>query len=326
MHSQCKDVYGNKIDCPTEQDSLVLYNNAIKIYNFYDNNKSYEKTRSRELISPSDKRNVFEDLATARRLFFVIRRGVAKLNETEKRFAAGKTSNKYVDIAYKDYYQQIDDNRFYQRELESQIVNKAAPIAIYDDRIAPIVVNEYHCTDSTSPYFGDLVNIPLYIPVTVKPFMLLTEAELVLRNSILQKVDPTYKPKTLYKPEDTIAKNKNVVVPLPDISSIPEKIKLPIFQVKKDTVIKKDQLVVKSIPKPQPEIECTSAIPVYAFNSSTGGALVGFLCGRYFIKIKPDQYKEFAVPNWAQDILENKKQLDQTLKNKFGDYLLSIIE
>lgn len=326
LYSQCKDAYGISVECPTEQDSLVVYNNALKIYSFYDNNKAYEKTRSRELISSTDKRNIFEDLATARRLFFIIRREYAKLKDNEKKFAAGKTSTKYVDITYKDYYQEIDEYRFYQRELESQIVNKSAPTAIYDVRIAPIIVNEYQCIDSTSAYFGDLVNIPLYIPVTVKPFMLLTESELILRNSILQKIDPTYKPKTIYKPTDTIIKNANIVISRPTITPIPSTTKLPLALINKDTVIKKDLLIVRSAPKPQPKIDCNSAISVYAYNSSTGGVLVGFLCDRYFIKIKPNQYKEYAVPNWAQDLLQNKKQLEEVLKNKFGAYLLGIID
>jgi hypothetical protein len=310
LYSQCKDVYDIKADCPTEADSLVLYNNALKIYNFYDNNKVYQKTRTRELSTSSDKRNIFEDLATARRLFFVIRREVAKLKESEKRFAAGATSAKYVDITYKDYYQEIDEYRFYQRELESQIVNKSAPTAMYDTRIAPIIVNEYHCIDSTSPYFGDLVNIPLYIPVTVKPFMLLTEEELSVRNDILQKINPNYKPQKIYKPKDTVI---STIVKIKDV-----------IQPTKDTITKQDKITITPS-KPQPEIKCTSAIPVYAY-TSTGGALIGFLCNRYFIKIKPNQYIDYAVPKWAQEILENKKQLKDILYYKFGKYLIGIIE
>lgn len=317
LYSQCKDVYGVQIDCPTEQDSLVLYNNALKVYDFYDNNKSYEKTRTRELKSDFDKRNIFEDLTTARRLFFVIRREVAKIKETEKKFIAGKTSPKYVDINYKEYYQEVDEYRFYQREIESQIVNKSAPIAIYDNRIAPIIVNEYHCIDSTSPYFGDLVNIPLYIPVTVKPFMLLTESELIIRNDILKKIDPNYIPKNMNKPLiDTMTIRETIT----KITNTEDNKKRVII---KDTVIKKDNIRIK---QPEIQLSCTFPIPVYAFNPMRGGTLVGFVCDKYFIKIKPSQYNYYAVPKWAQDILENKKDLNNLLKNKFGDYLLGVIE
>ena len=85
-NSQCKDVYGSKTDCPTESDSLTIYNNALKVYAFYENNPKYQRTRQTDLISQSDKRNIFEDLATARRLFFIIRREVAKIKESENNF------------------------------------------------------------------------------------------------------------------------------------------------------------------------------------------------------------------------------------------------
>jgi len=57
---------------------------------------------------------------------------------------------------------------------------------LYDSRICPFVVNEYKCEDKSSIYFGDIVNIPLYVPVVVKPFSMLTDEEKVLRVSILK--------------------------------------------------------------------------------------------------------------------------------------------
>jgi len=301
VFSQCKDLYGGNSDCPSEQDSLVLYNNALKVFDYYDNNKSYKKTRTRELSTDYDKRNIFEDLTTARRLFFVIRREVTKLKSSEKKFAAGSTSPKYVDITYKEYYQEVDEYRFYQREIESQIVNKEAPIAIYDSRIAPILVNEYHCIDSASQYFGDLVNIPLYIPVTVKPFTLLTQSELEIRNSILLRLDPSYI-------------SKQFILPKQDTPKI---VKSDIVYVKNK--IETDYVSQSEIKKM--DFSCSFPIPVYAYNPSTGGTIVGFVCGKYFIKIKPEFYKYYCVPKWAQEILEDEKELKKLLFNKFGGYL-----
>ena len=96
--AQCKDIYGDKVDCPGEQDSLVIYNNALKVIEFYSNNKSYQLINSIELSDNSQKLNVYEDLKQARRLFNIIRREVASFKDDK--FSAGKPSIKYKDISY----------------------------------------------------------------------------------------------------------------------------------------------------------------------------------------------------------------------------------
>jgi hypothetical protein len=178
LFSQCKDIYGAKCDCPTEQDSLVIYNNAIVVVEFYDKNKSYTLVNSTELITIRERKEIFDKLEDARRMFFVLRRTLKVLSDNPN----------YKDITYKNYYNVVDDNRFYQRELENQIVNADAPFPIYDNRIAPVILNVYENRDSSSIYFGDLVQIPLYVPVVIKPYTLLTEEELILRNKILHIV------------------------------------------------------------------------------------------------------------------------------------------
>jgi len=314
-YSQCKDVYGSKTDCPTESDSLTIYNNALKVYAFYENNPKYQRTRQRELSSQSDKRNIFEDLATARRLFFIIRREVAKIKENEKKFMVGKTSAKYVDISYKEYYQEIDEYRFYQRELESQIVNKYAPISMFDFRIAPIIVNEYHCIDSTDSHFGDLVNIPLYVPVTVKPVTLLTEDEIESRNQILSKIDPLYKPIQIPKPYEEPIKMASTQPDTPVAMPIAKIIEKPITNTPK---------IDKTTYLPNIYKKCQFPTPTYAYNPISGGTIVGFICGKTFIKIRPEEYKHYAVPDWAKHILENEKSLNNLIKNKFGDYIENV--
>jgi hypothetical protein len=62
---------------------------------------------------------------------------------------------------------------------------------LYDSRIYPFVVNEYKCEDKSSIYFGDIVNIPLYVPVVVKPFSMLTDEEKKSRVAILNKKNPS---------------------------------------------------------------------------------------------------------------------------------------
>ena len=282
--NQCKDVYGNEVECPTENDSLTVYNNALKVYEFYENNKIYKKTRTREVLTDSDKRDVFEMLVQARKMFSVIRREVAKLQPSK--FAVGKTSAKYKDITYAQYYQEVDEYRFYQREMENQIVNSSAPIPIYDNRICPIIVNEYKCVDSTSEYFGDLVNLPLYVPVVVKPYMLLTAAELILRNKILH------------------------VIPTPDTVKKKETPKR--FAVKREYKIEYGGKVV-------------NGYPVYAMNEYGSGGLIGFMVNGKFRKIFPSEYTKYAVPAYAQKILEDNDVLEKLLRVKFGGYYKGLL-
>ena len=133
LSAQCKDIYGTTADCPTAEDSLVLYNNALKVVQFYDSNKLYRLQTSDKLTSDGQKREVFEDLSQARRMFNVLRRELRQMKPDK--FSAGMPSPKYKDITYSQYYQGIDDYRFYQRELENQIINSMAPMSMYDVRI-----------------------------------------------------------------------------------------------------------------------------------------------------------------------------------------------
>jgi len=308
VKSQCKDLYGVKSDCPNEQDSLLVYNNAIKIFDFYENHKGYQKIRTKQLTSISDRKNVFDDLATARRMFSIIRREVAAMSAKTKK---SKPSN-YKDITFGEYYQEVDEYRFYQRELENQIVNKAAPMTLYDVRIGPILVNEYKCLDSTDSHFGDLVNLPLYVPVTVKPYTLLTEDEVRMRNEILKLIDVDYQPIVINKQYLKLDTSTNRV----GISKV-----MIVDSSKKVITITKNNIEIQPILS----YPCSSGVPVYAYSDITG-TIVGFVCDRYFIKIKPNEYNQYAVPKWAQEILENEKNLKTLIKRKFGDgYIIKII-
>lgn len=298
--AQCYDAFGSKTDCPTKEDSLVIYNNAFSVYQFYENNKGYLKTKSLEVITNNDKKEVFESLQLARRMFSIIRREMSSIKKEEsKKFTAGKPKEGYEDINYSQYYQEIDEYRFYQRELESQIINATAPMSIYDTRICPIMVNEYKCIDTSSVYYGDLVNLPLYIPVIVKPYTLLTAAELNLRNEILHIIPAVVKNDTLYKINTTVIEIKKA-------DTLQRKM------VKREYIIKENNQDVKGY-------------PVYAAYEYGGGALIGFLINGKFKKIKPSEYIIYAVPYYARQLLENDLQLNKMLSAKFGAYYRGLL-
>lgn len=231
-HSQCTNVYGRRVDCPTIQDSIVLYNNAVKVQEFFDNSKIYAKTRTVKIVNEDEKRDIFNKLQQARSIFVMIRN--EKLNSAqEDKFASTKPNPNYKDITYRDYYHEIDEYRFYQRELENQIVNKESPTPIYDNRVCPVVINEYKCLDSTSVFFGDIVNIPLYIPVIVKPASMLTSAEKITREEILKN---DYNIPSPPKKEKQVAK---APAPVKVITQAPQaivKTEAPSLPIKKATI------------------------------------------------------------------------------------------
>ncbi|CAB4162137.1 hypothetical protein UFOVP778_30 [uncultured Caudovirales phage] len=297
ISAQCTDIYSSKVDCPTEEDSLVLYNNAIKVVQFYDSNRSYQLTNSIELETVKQKRDVFEQLKEARRMFNIIRREIANLSESEKKFSAGKPRTGYKDISYSDYYQEVDEYRFYQRELENQIINANAQIPIYDSRIAPILVNTYQNSDSASVYFGDLVQIPLYVPVVVKPFALLTGPELMLRNKVLKIPAPKVYPTRSMVKRDSIEPK--------------------VLYVRNDTI----QQPVNSFFAYREQ-----KLPVYYYNQYGSACVIGFMIGHKFKKLTYEEYNQYAVTPFARTLLADDLLLDKQLRIKFGAYYEGLLQ
>jgi len=211
---QCVDFMGTPAPCPTASDSMEIYQNALKVYQFYHHNKTYKTMRSTRIRTADDVSKMYKRMLESRKMYFTLRSD----RRTQNRSGSGSfvQSIGYKDIPYERYFNQINAHRFRQRDLENQIINGESPFTLYDDRVAPIVINEYKCLDSSSRYFGDIVNIPMYIPVVVKPYSLLSDAELSERNEILgieteikQPVEAENKSIT---PMSAIQRNKGVPV------------------------------------------------------------------------------------------------------------------
>jgi hypothetical protein len=351
-HSQCTNVYGRRVDCPTIQDSMVLYNNAVKVQDFFENNKLYAKTRSVKIVNEDDKRDIFNRLQQARSIFVLIRKENFSAAQEDK-FESTKPNPNYKDITYRDYYQEIDEYRFYQRELENQIVNKESPAPIYDNRVCPVVVNEYKCVDSTSVFFGDIVNIPLYIPVIVKPASMLTSAEKITREEILRNEynipAPPKKEKLLAK-STTPVKNNLPAVPvvakteartLPinttatesvvSIKPNPEKTE----PIKKEPTIAINEIHTAIKPEAKPIDKIVSApteknvydrkgLPVYYFNGAGSGSIIGFMDNGNFRKVRKEEYQELMVMKYAQDLLENEDRFKTWLRIQYGGYCVAV--
>jgi len=279
-YCQCTDVYGKSVPCPDFDDSLVIYNNSLKVYEFYDQNTQYTKVSSREVVNSQEKKEVFEDMQRSRRLFYVLRQDAGNKSKSDQR-AITQSGYNYNVVSYDQYYQTVDDYRFYQRELENQILNTEAPMPIYDNRISPVVVNEYKCVDTASAYYGDIVNIPMYIPVVVKPVSMLSAAEIVVRNEILH---------------------------------IEVK---PMLIINKSVETKKDSSDIKYAVPGEP----ITGSAVFLYNNMGSGSIIGFMKNGRFRKIRPDEYAQFAVLKYAQEFLEDDTRVERWVRNKYGDVM-----
>lgn len=299
-NSQCIDVFGRNSDCPTEEDSLIVYNNALKVYEFYEKNPDYSKLKTVRLRTKQDVLNCFYQLEDALDTFnmrWLLRERV--LNGENIPSVLLPRSGK--NIPKNDYYLYIDNYRFYQRELESGILNITSPFPLYDIRISPLVINSYENRKSYDDNNGDFVNVALYIPVTVKPFRLLTDSERIVRENILKGIIP--KPKLIKTTKPIIPKTKSK---------------------KPDTTLLPSSNLTIILPTYQKEIKRTYApfyaIPIYSENLPFSQWLMGYWIKRKFRKfLSTDEYYEF-LPKGLKELLNNNVELEKYLKQRFGAY------
>jgi len=302
LSAQCLDVYGHNVECPTIDDSLVIYNNSLKVYAYFENHKDYKKISSVRLNSKIDVTKCFYRLDSSLDNFRI-------LWQQRERFLAGERLDVLMprggeNIEIEEYYQRIDDYKFYQREFENSILNTISPFPIYDTRIAPLVINTYLNNYGTE-FNGDQVEIALYIPVTVKPYILLTQDELKVRQQLLG-IKPKYVTSNIFPKRKMIMRKDSLVKPM--------------YAIRHG---KKDSVLAPSIFKYPIFVENYSN-PIYASNGITS-CLVGWMIGRKFRKIKPNEYNQYAVPSYGRQLLENQKELDKTLRIKFGEYYQGLI-
>lgn len=300
--AQCLDVYGHSIECPTIDDSLVIYNNSLKVYSYFENNKEYKKISSIRLNSRIDVTKCFYRLDSSLDNFKMLWQQRERMLAGEKLDILMPRGGENIEVEL--YYQRVDDYKFYQREFENGILNTTSPFPMYDIRIAPLVINKYINNYGTN-FNADEVEIALYIPVTVKPYILLTEEEIKLREKILG-VKPKYVNSNIFPKRKMIMRKDSLVKPMYAL-----------------THTKKDSVLAPS-PYTYPLFQENFTNPIYASNGYTS-CLIGWMIGRKFRRIKPKEYAQFAVPLYGRELLENEKELDKTLRIKFGEYYQGLL-
>lgn len=294
----CIDVFGKECDCPTSEDSMLVYENSLKVFNFYERNDYYKKTKIKKIVTEKDVSDCFQKLDSAYRAFmdmWMLRERYLKGEKVDVLMPRGGKN-----IPMLDYFEQIDEYRFYQREFECGILNTSSPFPIYDIRIAPLYINTYRNHYSDDVFNGDEVQIAMYMPVTVKPFMFLTEKELEIRNKVLMGTSRKKKVKNVVPELTKIIKK--------DTSSLVVKAKPLTIKLSENGWTNKDSSY-KVIPE-------SEGVPVYYSNGITG-SLIGFLNKRgVFTRIDKSQYK--YIHKFAVDLLQDVEKLKKELKVKFG--------
>jgi hypothetical protein len=302
--AQCVDVYGTQITCPTESDSLVVYNNALSVYEFYEKNPDYVKLKTQRLLTRKDVVSCFYQLQDAVDSFTLRwQQRERVLNGEDLPQVLLPRDGKNIPVS--NYYLYVDEYRFYQRELENGILNTASPFPIYDIRIAPLIINSYE-NRSGYEFNGDYVNVALYIPVTVKPYSMLTDSEKVVRQNIINSIIP----KKL-----TASVNQTTVKP----KRVTNK------KIVNDTTLLESANINYTPPvvNKRSEVKYTypplSSVPVYYYTAYSG-CLMGYMINRRFRKFLETDEFYWALPDWLKVFLKNNEELGKYLKSRFGSY------
>jgi len=297
--AQCLDVYGRSADCPTEDDSLVVYNNALKVYEFYEKNPDYVKIKTQRLRTRQDVIDCFyqlQDAVDSFQMRWQLRERV--LNGEDIPSVLLPRNGKNLPIS--DYYQYIDAYRFYQRELESGILNMSSPIPIYDIRISPLIINAYEDRYSNGESNGDYVNVALYIPVTIKPYRLLTDSEKVDREKILKGIVPN-RIKVTAKKEKPL---KKATIDTTLLESAKYDYVPPVIQKEESRF---------TVPP-------LAGIPMYYLDAYGGGWLMGYMIGTKFRKFLPTDEFYWALPKKIKDFLNDDAAVEKYIRLKLGGY------
>jgi hypothetical protein len=296
----CLDVFGNSCECPTSDDSILVYENSLKILQFYERNDFYRKIKIKKIVTEKDVEDCFRKLDSAYQAF-------RQMWQLRERFLKGENVDVLMprdghNIPISDYFDRIDDYRFYQREFECGILNTTSPYPIYDIRISPLYINTYRNHTSSDIFNGDEVQIAMYMPVTVKPYTLLTSSEIDLRNKLLKGTDRAKSKKLKPTREDILS---SIVV---DTSKEKPNVKSLTISLKQNSWVENKVLPDLNIP--------LGGTSVYYSNGITG-SLIGFLDKNgYFTKIDKSRYK--YIHKFAVNLLQDDNKLKAELRVKFG--------
>lgn len=154
-------------------DSIALLNNSRSVLNYYNNTGNYTPSFPEYPSgTPLGIINIFPELESYRNRF---RDNVDIMVPT----TSGRSA--YLPNARVPYYRPVDNNRFYQRESASAILDTRAPMPLYDRRIKPTNLSSYTNTNMNDPLYGDGISLFTYDPLSVTPWDMLNKKQRVER-------------------------------------------------------------------------------------------------------------------------------------------------
>jgi len=105
-----------------------------------------------------------------------------------------------------DYYQRVDNNKFYQRETANAILDTRAPRQLFDRRIEPTSYLSFTNINERDPMHGDAVGTYSYDPISVTPWDMLNTQQRKQRIDKYGFSGTPYKNKADYINKTTTAK------------------------------------------------------------------------------------------------------------------------
>lgn len=170
-----------KTNQPTLQDSLDLRNNAQQVLDYYQKTGNYKLDPLYE-YEPRFKKSFGEDLDTDLKYFNGL--NSSRYPTKDPNHIGSLSGLKGVEegkLPESVYRKQIDQNRLYQREAASGILDTRSPMTLYDYRIPPQLDISGVNINKKDPMYGDAINVPVYDPIAVTPVSMLTPKEKEIR-------------------------------------------------------------------------------------------------------------------------------------------------
>lgn len=153
---------------PTTQDSLQLLENSNAVRKYYDNPKYMGGKQS----------YIYEDND------YMHKDNLEALQDFIQRGREAYTHQNVKILPLGVYYQNIDKNKYKQRETINDILDIRSPMTLYDRRINPRENKYYDNIDPDDPLYGDAINIPAYSRLQLTPINQLTPQERVQRQKL----------------------------------------------------------------------------------------------------------------------------------------------
>jgi len=150
----------------------------------------------------------------------------------------------------------------------------------------------------------------LYIPVTIKPFRLLTDSEKILRQKVLSGIIPN---KVI--PKDVKKDKPKSLIPPPGKRITSDTTLLPSANIDFDTIRlakKEEAIIFGKVP--------ADAIPTYLWEGNAGGWIIGWMVKRKFRKFLPTDEHYWALPKRVKIFLNDDVAVERYLQDKFGGY------